>query len=144
MLCTLRNLNDYSSVVHTVGYSISQTRYPGSTYLVNGTPFCYRHCFLCHFMLVLRKDFAGSYVKVMSLYTSLFTRVIIRLCKSYNAGYKVPQRWSYKLISIRIRRPGHKLLQNHMMFVSLETANVDVILSPCNRDRMSFRNSEHN
>jgi len=42
-------------------------------------------------MLVLRQDFAGSDVKVMSLYASLFTRVVIRLCRSYNAGYKVPQ-----------------------------------------------------
>jgi len=31
-----------------------------------------------------------------------------------------------------------------MMLVSFETAYVHVILSPCNRGSMSFRNAEHN
>jgi len=39
--------------------------------------------------------FAGRDVKLMSLYASLFTRVVIGLCRSYNAGYKIQQRGSY-------------------------------------------------
>ena len=63
MLCTFRKLNHYTSVVLTVGYSISQIRCPGSTYVVYAIRVCYRHCLLCHCMLVIGPDFAGRDVK---------------------------------------------------------------------------------
>jgi len=83
--------------------------------------------------------------RVMSLYASLFTRVVIGLCRSYNAGYKVPQRGryiTYKKMETNNRQ--RQLLQNHMMLVSFETAYVDLIPSPCNRGSLSFRNVEYN
>jgi hypothetical protein len=73
MLCNPRKLNHYSPVVQTVAYSISQTHYPGSSYVVYAIRVCYRHCLQCHFMLVLRPDFAGRDLRVMSLYASLLT-----------------------------------------------------------------------
>jgi hypothetical protein len=79
MLCTFRKLNYYLSVLLTVAYSIYQTHYSGSIYFVNANTICYRHSLLCHFMLVLRPEFAGWDIKVMSLYASLLTRVVITL-----------------------------------------------------------------
>jgi len=84
MLCSFRKLNHCLSVLLTVDYSIYQTHYSGSTYVVNAILICYRHCLLWNFMLEFRPDFAGRDV-VMSLYASLLTRVVKRLCRSYNA-----------------------------------------------------------
>ena len=140
MLCTFRKLTHYSAVVQTVGCSISQIRNRGSTYVVYVIPVCYRQCLLCHCMLVLRQGLLEETLRVMSLYASLFTGAVIKLCRSYNTGCKVPQPRIYITYQHKEKNSKQRQLQlNHIMLVSFETAYVDLIPSPCNRVSMSFR-----
>jgi hypothetical protein len=92
MLCNSRKLNHYSSVVQTVAHSISQIKYPVSIYVVNATrvfftitPGCAIVC------LYSDQNLLEEMSRAMPLYASLFTRVVIGLCRSHNAGYRVPQ-----------------------------------------------------